>query len=189
MAPRRHKETEGLPTYDSFEQCASATGIPVSVIKQAKAKDARYNGCPAFNSNRVYLRPLLGWYFNEFTPDLLLDWGNRDKKAAAEIKEEKLKQIRKESIKFSDIQTIHPQLMHTLFDMLHTEFAAELPPTIVGRQEREVSELCRKKIERIRTRLTEMLRDWEATLEDEERREAEQERISEQIVTELKSNE
>src|SRR4051812_13591666 len=57
---RRRKEQaeagDGLPTYDSAAQCNGQTGIPLSVLKQAKK-----SGCTAFVASRVVLAPLLRW--------------------------------------------------------------------------------------------------------------------------------
>ena len=46
--------------FDSQEQCAAATGIPLSVLQEAKK-----NGCPAFKHGRVKLAPLLKWLFKQ----------------------------------------------------------------------------------------------------------------------------
>jgi hypothetical protein len=48
--------------YDSIGACASATGIPVTLLKHAKRQ-----GCSAFRGSRVYLAPLLRWLFE--SPD------------------------------------------------------------------------------------------------------------------------
>jgi hypothetical protein len=47
-----------LPVYDSMQQCAARTGIPMNQIKAAKQK-----GCEAFRWNRVALGPLLTCLF------------------------------------------------------------------------------------------------------------------------------
>ena len=47
-------------TYDSLGSCAAGTGIPVTMIKQAKRA-----GCSAFRGSRVYLAPLLRWIFDQ----------------------------------------------------------------------------------------------------------------------------
>ncbi len=44
--------------YDSLQQCAAATGIPLSLLKEAKT-----SGCPAFVSTRILLQPLIQWLF------------------------------------------------------------------------------------------------------------------------------
>jgi hypothetical protein len=53
------EKSETLPVYDSLEQCAGATGIPIGVLKSAKRK-----GSTAFRSNRVHLEALLRFLFD-----------------------------------------------------------------------------------------------------------------------------
>lgn len=45
-------------SYDSLGACASATGIPVTLLKQAKRQ-----GCAGFRGGRVYLAPVIRWAF------------------------------------------------------------------------------------------------------------------------------
>jgi hypothetical protein len=63
---RYYRELENQRTlqdaYDSIGACASATGIPITVLKHAKRR-----GCAAFRGSRVYLAPLIRWLFD--SPD------------------------------------------------------------------------------------------------------------------------
>lgn len=54
--PRKERD---LPLYSNQVACSEDTGIPLATLRQAKAA-----GCPAFQSNRVELRPLLKWLFD-----------------------------------------------------------------------------------------------------------------------------
>jgi hypothetical protein len=56
----------GLPVYDSMEQCGAAAGIPLLILKTAKR-----NGCSAFRSNRVFLGEFLAWHFTQENKDLI----------------------------------------------------------------------------------------------------------------------
>jgi hypothetical protein len=54
------QKSEGLPIYDSIAACTGASGIPQSVLK-----DAKKAGCEAFHSNRVGLKGVLTWLFTK----------------------------------------------------------------------------------------------------------------------------
>jgi hypothetical protein len=45
-----------LPYYDSIKSAAAAMGIPIALLKQAKAA-----GCPAFRGSRVYRQDWQEW--------------------------------------------------------------------------------------------------------------------------------
>jgi hypothetical protein len=54
--------------FDSYSQCASATGIPVSILRHAKK-----NGCPAFRFSKIYLFEFLQWHFTRKQPVDVID--------------------------------------------------------------------------------------------------------------------
>ncbi len=59
---RYYREQVENPTvrdvYPSFEACAEVTGIPVTLLKQAKRQ-----GCPALSGNQVEMEPFLRWWY------------------------------------------------------------------------------------------------------------------------------
>lgn len=58
--PRQGADAYKLPVYSSMQECAGATPIPLSLLKQAKR-----SGCAAFKWNRVDLAEFLKWLFSE----------------------------------------------------------------------------------------------------------------------------
>src|SRR6266571_6418247 len=66
-----------LPVYDSMQQCASRTGLPLSLLKLAKR-----SGCEGFRWNRVALGPVLTWLFSRDPADNT-DWKKDFEKSRA----------------------------------------------------------------------------------------------------------
>jgi hypothetical protein len=108
---RYYREREQQRTlqdcYDSIGACASATAIPITVLKHAKRQ-----GCAAFRGSRVYLAPLIRWLFE--SPDRSL--ANYDQERAqhvvlqnAKLKVE-LRQLKRELIPADEVASVGAEL-------------------------------------------------------------------------------
>ena len=74
--PMKHNDLQKpsktrLPIFDTMTQCRSATGIPISAIRLAKA-----GGCDAFKHGRIDLALLLHWIFSKTGDEPDADWGS-----------------------------------------------------------------------------------------------------------------
>jgi hypothetical protein len=116
------QDQSGLPTYESMAVCQTATGIPKTILKQAKKESV-------FRAHRIPLQALLKWIFSKDGNSV--DWGERNKKADALIKEHRLDQIKKlildkDSVAFGINKAI--SMLFATFDRL----SDQLPPVLHG---------------------------------------------------------
>lgn len=74
--PRMQRVSESICEFQSMEQLSAVTGIPVKIVRQAKA-----GGCTAFIHGRVLLGPLLRFLFST---DQTTDWGDELRRWQAE---------------------------------------------------------------------------------------------------------
>jgi hypothetical protein len=96
MKPKNKKKPTpecAWPQFDTLAQCASSSGIPLSVLKKAKAM-----GCPAFRHSRVYFAQFLPWVFVNMMGAENIDWDDRLVKAKAEKAEHDLSIAKREVI-------------------------------------------------------------------------------------------
>ena len=145
---RPRSEPPSLPIYDSMEQCAAATGIPLKVIKAAKKA-----GSDAFQSNRVYLGRLLHWVFNNDEADSVMDWNQELAKFKAKREEIKLGKDAEQIADRPTIQRGAGKIMAIIFDALERSFCYELPGANVGKSEVEQAAAAKAVISGLRTRL------------------------------------
>src|SRR4051812_4809187 len=95
--PRVH--ATDLPVYDGMEQCAAATGVPMSLLRLAKKE-----GCLFVRHGRVHFSEFIRWFFNRDSEDgdeSNIDWDKRGKRAQALIREADLEEKRGAVIDFS----------------------------------------------------------------------------------------
>ncbi|MDB6022915.1 MAG: hypothetical protein JWQ04_2772 [Pedosphaera sp.] len=122
--------------YDSMGNCAAQLGIPLDILKAASRQ-----GCPAFKASRVYLLPLVKWFFTQ--PEAgqgKTNWA--DAKMEYSAKREKIK-LTKDEAKAADWDDVAFGLnkgTSLLFSRLDRLFSQTLPPDLKG-----LSELAMKK--------------------------------------------
>lgn len=142
-------ETPTLPKFASSAQCAAICGIPLGVIRRAKAA-----GCDAFEAaGRVSLARLLPWLFKNRDGGEAVDYGQQLKEWQA--KREKLKHD-KDAGRVLDRDEVRSGIrgaMALLFVELERAFLSELPPTLKGLQEGPIKERCAKAISGLRKTL------------------------------------
>jgi hypothetical protein len=117
------KERSGLPTYQSMAECATQTGIPRSVLKAARKESAE-----SFRAHRILLGPLLKWIFSRDGDGV--DWGLRDKRATALIKEHALEKVRDKTLDKGEVTFGLHKVMALLFATL--DKASDTLPAILG---------------------------------------------------------
>jgi hypothetical protein len=133
----------GLPIYDNMSACAASTGLPLSIIRQAKK-----GGCPAFRSNRVVLAKLLKWLFSNNGEDQ--NWGDRLKKAQALREELRLEKDKGESLNKAEAQFAISKAMNALFDGLDRFANVEGPPDLKGMEEAACQKIILRAIEKLK---------------------------------------
>ena len=94
--------------FDSIQQCASATGIPIRRLRMAKAA-----GCGAFRSNRIHLTEFLTWAFApERAGESGIDWTQELAKAKTARENIRLEQDKKLVISRAEVgQRLRTQAM------------------------------------------------------------------------------
>jgi hypothetical protein len=150
-------ESSGIPLFTSTGQCAAHSGVPVSVLKTAKAK-----GCPAFVGNKVNLKTFLEWHFAQTTmDDFSTDWKNDKAKSDALLARMKVQEEEKSIIQFSVVESFHADFVGQVFGDLTRIFCNEMPPTLKGLDEIAIRLRCDAEIEAMKKTLRSKLEDWE----------------------------
>jgi len=146
-APGRPRETAArLPVYSSMAECSGATGIPLTLLKQAKR-----TGCEAFQWNRVDLAKFLSWVFgHDNESEDGMDWGNELKKWLA--KRAKLAHDRDNGALMPVDQVAREvrASVTVVFADLDRVFTGTLPPVLKGLGEVDIRTRCGTEIERVK---------------------------------------
>ena len=120
-----------LPTYNTMTECTNATGIPSTVLKEAKRAK-----CPAFSkSGRIILEKLLRWLFSRPEKEKEgTNWGNELRRWQSELIRQRAE---KQAGKMVDVdkiesafQTCATQIKTILRSRLENEY-----PTFVAKLE------------------------------------------------------
>lgn len=137
-----------LPTYDSMQQCAARSGIPLALIKRAK----RY-GCTAFAvGSRVRLQPLLAWLFSTLAEEAGIDWGNELKKWQAKRQQQFWEQREGNLVDVDDVTHMVLEVSARQRQILTQRLQNEMPTAMAGVDpgsgriigKRIVDEICRE---------------------------------------------
>lgn len=142
-----------LPSYPSMKAMASATGIPLEWLKDAKAK-----GCPAFRQNNsVSLGDWLKWFGaqgdDEADVNDALKWSEKFARVKTWMAEIDLSKKRGEVVDRKEHQEALTSGMAALFGELIRVFCTELPPALKGLSELEIQRRCDLEIQRLRATL------------------------------------
>jgi hypothetical protein len=150
-APRT--ASNDLPIYDSIQACSNATGIPVSVLKQAKK-----SGCEAFRHSRVDLGRLLRWLFGKDQDgEGSVNWGERVKKFQALRGELAYEREKKEVISRASVQTGLAELEAIQFGQLDKFLLSEQPPAVVGKSVVQIKQINSGFFQELKNKLKEVL--------------------------------
>jgi len=144
--PREHLET--LPVYGSMQACASATGIPLQVLKRSKKK-----GCPAFRATRVHLGELLPWLFAQGDDAAVGNWADALVEAKAKRERLKLEREKGEAIGRDLVKSAVQCGVSAVFAGLDKRFVNELPPVLKGLDELAIRDRVRTSIEKLKADL------------------------------------
>ena len=144
--------SQSLPCYQSMASCAAATGIPLIVLKQAKA-----DGSEAFRFSRVELGKLLPFLF---APKKKSTDGADTQDAIGEGNQNAVLnywRARREKLRFEhETGTLAPKAevrsdliaaMAELYGSLDRVFCNQLPPAFVGLVEIDIRKRCKAEIE------------------------------------------
>lgn len=146
-----------LPIYDSMQACSAATGIPLSIQKQAKAA-----GSDAFRSNRVSLGPLLRWIFTERDNKRRVDWGQEFEEWRA--KREKIKHDKDAKLVADKAETTFAiaKIQAAMFSILE-RLKSEMPPLLKGLNETGIHQRLGEKLDDLRNDLASKYAEFEKT--------------------------
>lgn len=143
-------------TFDTMGACASATGVPLAALKQAKKL-----GCEAFRHGRVELFAFLRWWFAQQDSDVNTDW-NRELNRERALRERIRREADQGLVMDSEVvRAFQHHLMGYLFGELDRVFASELPPALKGMDEVGVRVRAQAEIEALKKRLSDTLTAWE----------------------------
>lgn len=151
----------GIPSvFDSMRVMSGVTGIPDSVLKNAKR-----NGCPAFiDHRRVALLEFLRWHFEreQSTEDTTDYVRLRQREEFLNEQTKRLKNQEKFVLK-SDVEDSALSIMGVMFAELDRIFASDFPREVEGLDKAEIREKAESKIERLKERLREMFEQMKET--------------------------
>lgn len=151
----------GIPlTFDSMRLLSITTGIPESVLR-----DAKRNKCPAFiDKQRVKLLDFLRWHFKreQSTEDTTDYVRLRQREEFLNEQTKRLKNQEKFVLK-SDVEDSALSIMGVMFAELDRIFASDFPREVEGLDKAEIREKAESKIERLKERLREMFEQMKET--------------------------
>ena len=130
VEPHADAEKIPLPVFNSQDQCAACTGIPITTIKQAKK-----GGCSAFKQHRVDLALLLKWLFAQ--DESAINWGTRLDEYKAKREKIKLDADEQRVIDRSAVTSGIAKGTAILFGELEKAIQT-LPPALKGLTESEI---------------------------------------------------
>lgn len=152
--PKTHM-TE-LPLYDSMEQMANATCIPLEIIRAAKK-----SGCTFVKHNRCDVGVFIKWYFEtNLSDEEKENWTRRDKRASALIKEVELKRKEHSVIDYLIAKTFMRDLVSNCFFGELERLVTELPASLKGLNEVQINAECSKQVEQIKLALEKKLQTF-----------------------------
>jgi len=128
VEPFAEAEKIPLPVFNSQDQCAACTGIPLATIKEAKR-----GGCSAFKQHRVDLALLLKWLFAQ--DESAINWGTRLDEYKAKREKLKLDADEQKVIDRGEVTFAVGKAMATLFSNIDNQFGSLLPPVLKGLDE------------------------------------------------------
>jgi hypothetical protein len=146
-----------FPVYDSMEQCAGATGIPISHLKFAKRQ-----GCLFIRHGRVHIAEFISWFFSQ-TPENVedaIDWSKRDKRMSAMIKEIEYEKMRDSVIEWVLVEKFIMQLVGINFFGELERLAGEFPATLKGKSEVEIASEVANEVKSIKESLRSRMEIW-----------------------------
>lgn len=147
-----------IPQFDSMEQMANVTGIPVNIFRRAKKE-----GCVFSHFGRCNLVLFLTWWFARDV-DLEAEdepkWDQRNKRAEALTREVKLQKIRDELIEFTNAETFIRHLVASLFFAELDRLAQEFPASLKGKGEVDIHGEVTRQMELIKKHLVSEIDVW-----------------------------
>lgn len=144
-----------MPIYDTLQQCAAATGVPLSALKMAKS-----SGCEAFRHGRVNFGEFIRWFFGQGTDGDNTDWVKENKRLDALIKRIKLDELKKRIIDFAEVNRFLQQLVGSCFFGELERMSQEFPPVLKGQNENEIQARILADVEKVKADLTARLKSW-----------------------------
>lgn len=144
-----------MPTSPTMAAAHAATGMPLSVIRKAKAA-----GCPAFDSaGRIKLGVLSRWFWSQSTeteadqpPDGLATWRDALNRVQTKREEIRLEKDRGQVVDFDEARRQASEAAALYFAELD-RLVMECPPVLKGCDEVTIHKKLSERREEIRTQL------------------------------------
>jgi hypothetical protein len=152
---RPRSETVQMPIFDTLQQCAAATGVPLGALKMAKS-----SGSEAFRHGRVNFGEFIRWFFAQGTDDDNIDWVKENKRLDALIKRIRLDELKKRVIDFAEVNRFLQQLVGGCFFAELERMSQEFPPVLKGRDETEIQTRILADVEKVKADLAARLKSW-----------------------------
>lgn len=145
--------------YDSMQQMASALDIPLHHLKWAKRE-----GCRFVIHGRCHVGEFIKWWFSRDVSqdgdDVNEDWGKRDKRAGALLKEVKLDEEKSRVIDFGKASRFIRFLQGQVFFGELERLQAEFPAALKGLDERAIESEVAAQIKRVKQQLEGEVKSW-----------------------------
>lgn len=142
--------------FDSMTGCASATGIPLSVLRAVKKA-----GCMFTSYGRCDLALFLRfWFAKNLSADDQINWSQRLKKADAKIREIEL-QLKEESVvSIQYVRELARDVIGNTYDAELDRLAHEMPAALKGKSETEIHAELRRQNVAIRDKMQSVIEKW-----------------------------
>ena len=149
--------TIGFPKFASMKDMAMKTGIPFPILKHAAS-----NGCEFRDDHgRCDLGVFLPWFFAQDSEvEDGVDWGKREKRAKALLREVELSERKEEVIQFASVDSFLGELVGSLFFGELERMRQEFPASLKGKPEIEILEECERQIAAAKSNLTSALQGY-----------------------------
>lgn len=170
---RRNNNAKPLafPVYASMAQMSADTGIPMSVLTEAKK-----SGCMFVRHSRADSGEFIRWFFRQnLDPEEQVNWTERSKRAEALTREVNLERLRKRVIDFKFVEKWLGDLVNSLFFGELERLAQEFPPGLAGKEEVQIRVECRRQIDNIKRGLAKRLEAWSQLIQVDPNEESEEE--------------
>jgi hypothetical protein len=157
---RPRGEASRMPQFDSINQAAAASDVPIAALKLAKK-----SGCSAFKHGRVDLREFLAWWFKEGTDgEIGIDWSREHKKEQTLRERIKREDEEGEVVKFAEVTRFYDSYIgQKVFGELE-QMAQELPRNLKGKDETTIHSTVVERIERLKEGLQS---SWQSFLNEQ----------------------
>ena len=162
------KKLKADAVFTGMEQCTTATGIDIDIIKRAKVHPDGSDGVNGFHqSGRIYwakLKPWLDEHIEELTTgnaDDYFKWRAIRMESQAKLSQIELDLKKEKLIEKDNIHNLLRRIAHAQSSLMNSKFRQELIPKMEGRTEPERQLLMDAAITEFMNLLQREIKEWE----------------------------